>query len=1019
MTKQEIELFIAELGFSLTDGKTDHWIIDINKYQIAIDLKGENLGKWNINYGTDILIHRKTTCNFSQAENLVVLECVVRLLKKGYSAKNIELEKKWRVGGNLDIYVTDSKGKAYLMIECKTWGKEYNKALKITLENNTNKEQILNYYLQDQNAKYLCLYTSHLNSTKELDYLSNIIHTSDFQKAQNQIEIHELWDNVFYTKGIFEPSIPAYDIKFLGIVKSDLKKIDHSYLTAEDNNDGSIFNRFAEILRRHTISDKSNAYNKIFNLFLCKIVDEDNAVDENYEMEFQWKFNENPVDVIYRLSDLHKRGMKDYMELDVADVSEDDFDNELLKIVSQINGKTKAIKEMFKQLRLYKNNEFAFKEVINERTFYENAEIVKEVVKLLEIYRIKYEHKQKFLGDFFERLLNIGIKQESGQFFTPTPITTFICNSIPFEKVIDDKIESKDNNFLPYIIDYACGSGHFLNDAMDRIDKIVQLKKDNDFKTKTQKDNFYAWKRAYKWAKEFVYGIEKDYRLAKTTKVACFLNGDGEAKILYGDGLAPFNSSLYYGKLNNGTGDKQNPVFDAIVANPPFSVESFRMVLENGKETFDLYNEVTDKSDDIECLFIERTSQLLKENGYAGIILPSTILLNRGIHQKARKLLLENFKIYGLCEFGTKAFTYAGQPTIALFIKKREKVELNKINVLLSSFKKKPTDFSFEGSKNIVSKYLELNTLFIGYDDFIEKIKEDKTWKFEKEKLKIFLLNVNLDVVIGNAGDKDKMKLFLGYEHSSQTKYEGVHPYPYNDSGKIFSKMYDEEELLNPEKLNTLIYSNFLNEKVTIPNSLKEYVEIKPFNEMLDFSDEKFDYRVYMQSLENPYLELSKYALTNLSNENICEILDHMREPVKKSKRGSGDYIYYGATGKTGMINNFLFDEKLVLIGEDGAKWNRGENTAFIIEGKSWVNNHAHIVRTKNDKLIEEYLQLVFANLDLGFLKTRPNGGKLQKGEMMKIQFPLPNIETQLEIVKEVKSLNGMAKWNRFEELLG
>ena len=95
-------------------------------------------------------------------------------------------------------------------------------------------------------------------------------------------------------------------------------------------------------------------------------------------------------------------------------------------------------------------------------------EIVKEVVKLLEPFKIKYEHKQKFLGDFFERLLNIGIKQESGQFFTPTPITTFICNSIPFETIIEEKINSKDNNFMPYVIDYACGSGHFLNDAMDR-----------------------------------------------------------------------------------------------------------------------------------------------------------------------------------------------------------------------------------------------------------------------------------------------------------------------------------------------------------------------------------------------------------------------------------------------------------------------------------------------------------------------------------------------------------------------
>ena len=65
-----------------------------------------------------------------------------------------------------------------------------------------------------------------------------------------------------------------------------------------------------------------------------------------------------------------------------------------------------------------------------------------------------------------------------------------------------------------------------------------------------------------------------------------------------------------------------------------------------------------------------------------------------------------------------------------------------------------------------------------------------------------------------------------------------------------------------------------------------------------------------------------------------------------------------------------------------------------------------------------EYIQLIFANLDFGFLKTRPNGGKLQKGEMMKIQFPLPDVETQKEIVNEVSKLKGNEKWKRFEELL-
>lgn len=1018
MIKQEVENNIKILGFKLINGETDTWSLIVKGYEIKIDLKGEEVNDWSIDYGSEIIVHRKTTSNFSQAENFVVLECVVRLLTKGYPANSIELEKKWRVGGYLDVFVKDSDQKAYLMIECKTWGKEYNKALRILLENNESKEQILNYYINDKNAKFLSLYTSQFNSSDNVEYLSNILKTDAFKKANNQKEVYELWDKVFYTKGIFEEGINPYNIIFLGITRKDLKAIDHSYLTPESNDDGSIFNRFAEILRRHTISDKSNAYNKVFNLFLCKIVDEDNAVDDNYEMEFQWKYSETPTDVIYRLSDLYKKGMKEYMDLEIADVSEDDFDKELLNIVSQINGKTKKLKEMFKQLRLYKNNEFAFKEVIDERTFNENSEMVKEVIKLLEPYQIKYEHKQQFLGDFFERLLNIGVKQEAGQFFTPMPVTSFICNSIPFEKIIKDKIENKDNFFLPYVIDYACGSGHFLTDAIDRIDKILQKNNESDFKTKTQKDNFYTWKRAYKWAHEFVYGIEKDYRLAKTTKVACFLNGDGEANIFYADGLAPFSSPLYHNKLKNDSGTKELSTFDAVIANPPFSVENFKMVLQDGSNSFELFENLSDKSDDIECLFVERTFQLLKEGGYAGIILPSTFLLNQGIQQRARKILLEKFRIIGLCEFGTKTFTYAGQPTIVIFLEKRNSTEISKVLTVLDNFKKKQVDFSFDNIKNVISSYLESNSVYEDFDDFKEKIKDDDVWSVEKEKLLIFILNLGNDCIIANSGDKEKLKLFLGYEHSSMTKYEGIHPYPFNSEGKIFSKLTDNDDLQNEQKLSTVIYKNFIKDTFVIPADLEEYAEIKVFNEMLDFTGDSFDYRIYMQTLENPFIEFTKYPLTTLNTTN-SEILDHLRKPVKKAKRTEGTIPYYGANGITGKINDFLFNEKLVLIGEDGAKWGKGENTAFVIEGKSWVNNHAHIIRTNKKVLLDEYLELIFCRLDFSFLKTRPNGGKLQKGELVKIKFPLPSsITIQKQIVNEVSKLKGDSKWNKLDELL-
>ncbi|MEK7723237.1 MAG: type I restriction enzyme HsdR N-terminal domain-containing protein, partial [Acidobacteriota bacterium] len=85
-----------------------------------------------INYGELIKSESKTTQNFSQPENWVVLECVNRLLEKGYKPNNIILEKTYPLGhnnsGRLDVLVTKDDGTVYLMIECKTFGAEFDKA---------------------------------------------------------------------------------------------------------------------------------------------------------------------------------------------------------------------------------------------------------------------------------------------------------------------------------------------------------------------------------------------------------------------------------------------------------------------------------------------------------------------------------------------------------------------------------------------------------------------------------------------------------------------------------------------------------------------------------------------------------------------------------------------------------------------------------------------------------------------------------------------------------------------------
>jgi type I restriction enzyme M protein len=111
-----------------------------------------------------------------------------------------------------------------------------------------------------------------------------------------------------------------------------------------------------------------------------------------------------------------------------------------------------------------------------------------------------------------------------------------------------------------------------------------------------------------------------------------------------------------------------------VISNPPYSVSAFRNNASKyyGEKDFELYNALTDQSSEIECLFIERTKQLLKEGGLAGIILPSSILSNTGIYTKAREIIFKYFEIVGIAELGSNTFMATGTNTVTLFLRRRD-----------------------------------------------------------------------------------------------------------------------------------------------------------------------------------------------------------------------------------------------------------------------------------------------------------------------------------------------------------
>ncbi len=198
----------------------------------------------------------------------------------------------------------------------------------------------------------------------------------------------------------------------------------------EKESGNKIYNNFLEILRHNCVSDKPNAFNKMMNLFLCKITDEQEERD--VETQFQVKYNEDDKDLLIRLNNLYNSGMRQFLGIKILDFDSSEIENLLNSI---INEKSKqSAKEQIEYLRIKKTQEFNFIDIYDDKDFRFNTNILKEIITILQEYRLRYTQKHQFLGDFFEKLLNDSLKQESGQFFTPIPLCRFIISSIPLEK---------------------------------------------------------------------------------------------------------------------------------------------------------------------------------------------------------------------------------------------------------------------------------------------------------------------------------------------------------------------------------------------------------------------------------------------------------------------------------------------------------------------------------------------------------------------------------------------------------
>ncbi|EKG4621999.1 N-6 DNA methylase [Campylobacter coli] len=1063
ITKDNLKQVLENLGFK---NKNENYVKTINNYTLLIDYKNQS-----INYPKEIKIHDKTTSNFSHPENFVVFECVHRLLEKGYKAEHLELEPKWNLGrdkkgGKADILVKDNENNPYLIIECKTTDSKNSEFIKEWNRMQEDGGQLFSYFQQEKGVKYLCLYTSDFSD--KLEYKNYIIQAYDneeylkekelqnsYKKSNNNIELFKTWKESYelqyFKQGIFEANVNAYKILEITPTFDNLKEL---------KEEGK-YHEFAKILRKHNISGKENAFDKLVNIFLCKIYDE-TFNKNNLKFGYFGVMADTYANMQDRLMWLYKEAMKEFLGEKITFVSNEDIEKDFKQL------KIKTLKEVMqnyiKELKFYSNNDFAFLEVHNKELFLKNALVLKEIVELFANYKLTQNSTNQFLGNLFELFLQKGMKQDEGQFFTPIQICEFIMYSLPLQEML-----SKNSKALR-VIDYACGAGHFLNTYA------------NELKRYLTEDEL---KEHYK----NIYGIEKEYRLSKVSKVSSAMYGQNEINILYADALASFELA----NTNNLEGEKAKPQiesnsFDLLIANPPYSVKGFLETLsDKSKNTYKLFNDDIniETNNSIECFFCERANQILNDNAKAAIILPSSILNKDSIYKNTREILFQNFDFIAIVELGNQTFGATGTNTIILFLRKKEtfKQENHLISQDYSLIKERIEAENLKDNENFYQNYLsaycdfrkfdkELYSNFLNgnldsnlaeleaFKDYrnafrqtsdYKKLKESKIYKeskdkqdledkaflayaqaIEKDKLLYFSLSLNQEVlIIKSPSDIKEQKKFLGYEWSNRKGDEGLKELhePY------LSPLFERGNPQNETKLNTLICKAFLKTLSDIPKDLQGYASKARLVDMIDFEKVEFNKAISLNpsnstqsEMSNPFIN-SKFELVRLKDF----VLD-----IQTAKRPSGGVGKYenGALSlggehidnKSGYIKldnpkyvpiefyeSFALQDKGIvkqfdiLICKDGALTGK---IAMVrnefIRKSAMINEHIFLLRCDNIAKQKYLFYILHSYSGQQALKSKITGsaqGGINKTNLESILIPNADFEIQKQIVAECEKV--------------
>ena len=513
------------------------------------------------------------------------------------------------------------------------------------------------------------------------------------------------------------------------------------------------------------------------------------------------------------------------------------------------------------------------------------------------------------------------------------------------------------------------------------------------------------------------------------------MHGAGDGNIIFGDGLENYTDK-----------DILPESFDILVANPPYSVKAFKPHLKLKNNKFETIDKISNDGSEIETLFVERISQLLKPAGVAAVILPASILNKENeSFISAREIIFKNFMIRAIVMLGSKTFGETGTNTVILFLEKFKEPP-KRIDIVRDS-----VDSIFEANELtdwedevIFNDYLrKINVDVSIYNDFVKCVKNYQEWQNdkyfkmyyeafvssaeygnkskqknflklseeerlawynerfyaythskEKEKIKYFALIYQQTTLVINAPDDNKaQEKFLGYKWSKRKGQEGI---------QIIAPggmLYSEDNRNSMDKISGLIRNTFLDKKYSV-TELNEYAYYLKLKDMIDF--ESLSFTKAIKTMKSRVLKntpgLISYKLSDTQRFDISignrVISDEVEEYGKIPIYSANVFEEFGRTNKQNITD---FSMPSIIWGIDG-DWMVNLLPAGM---PFYPTDHCGVLRIKTDEIIPKYMALALEYEGKLQKFSRNNRASSQRIRNVTLQIP-KDIKKQQRVVDKV-----------------